>query len=173
MRTAPAHNGQIADENKTSLAMVPVVMPSIARSGAPMYATLPAPSIGTVLLVEDNDGLRETTEILLKMTGYRVIACCDAQVASQAFLSVGSAQPIDLLLTDIEMPGRSGIELAQELTLLRPSLPVLIVSGSLISNDLTREMELRNWKFMGKPYHLPALLGTLKTLLRSAPEAAA
>jgi DNA-binding NtrC family response regulator len=64
------------------------------------------------------------------------------------------------------MPGKSGLELARELTLIRPTLPVLIVSGSQISSDMAFEMESRNWKFLPKPCGLPLILSTLESLLR-------
>ena len=142
---------------------------SVARL---INGTPPAQTMQTILLVEDNDSLRETMETLLTFLGYRVIACSNAHTASLAFLSDTHAGSVDLMLTDIEMPGRSGIELARELTALCPSLPVLIVSGSLISTDLEREMQDRCWKFVGKPFRLPALVDTLQSLLPPGGEAA-
>lgn len=139
-------------------------------SSYPAYRS--ASSQPTVLLAEDNDDLRETTTKVLQATGYRVIACADAQIASGAFLAQAPPGAVDLLLTDIEMPGRSGIELARELTALCPELPVLIVSGSLISADLTCEMQDRRWRFLGKPFRLPALLDTLRNLLAPARQSA-
>ena len=116
---------------------------------------------------KDNDSLRELTEVLLSEMGFRVIACPDAENAAQVFVTDSSGS-IDLLLTDIEMPGASGIDLARELTRLRPSLPVLIVSGSLVSSDLTREMEDRSWRFVSKPFRPPTLLDAVQELLPSS-----
>ena len=144
----------------------PVNLPLGNPYAGPLNVAASAQTSQTVLLVEDDDSLREMTEILLSVVGYRVIACSDAQIASQAFLS-DSAGKIDLLLTDIEMPGRSGIDLARELTVLRPSLPVLIVSGSLLSSDLEREMGDRSWQFVGKPFLLPTLMDAVERLLPS------
>lgn len=171
MPPTPALNPvEIVEKSSTLLGLDPSNLPFGAPYAGPAG---PAQTSRTVLLVEDDDSLREMTAILLTTIGYRVIACSNAQIASHTFLAGNLASPIDLLLTDIEMPGRSGIELARELTALRPSLPVLIVSGSLISSDLEREMQDRNWKFVGKPFRLPALLGTLEGLLPSAREISA
>jgi CheY-like chemotaxis protein len=98
----------------------------------------------TILLAEDNDDLRYVLETYLEMIGYGVVPCCDGQVASAMFLS---NTRIDALISDLEMPGKSGLELARELTLIRPTLPVLIVSGSQISSDMAFEMESRNGNF--------------------------
>ena len=117
----------------------------------------------TILFAEDNDDLREVTTYFLSTEGFNVVACSDGALASQAF----SHFIIDMLLTDLEMPGRSGIELARELTALQPSLPVMIVSGSIISDELEGEMKSHNWTFMRKPCRLPTLLASLHLALQS------
>ena len=124
----------------------------------------------SILLVEDNDDLREVCDMFLNMVGFNVVACSDAQIASAAFRS---SIPVDLLLSDLEMPGRSGLELARELTGLRPSLPVMIVSGAFITDDMSSEMLMRNWKFLAKPCGLPDILSNLKSLLNPRLQAAA
>ncbi len=124
----------------------------------------------SILLVEDNDDLREVVNIFLNMVGFNVVACCDAQIASTAFRS---NIPVDLLLSDLEMPGRSGLELARELTGLRPLLPVMIVSGAFITDDMFSEMRVRNWRFLAKPCGLPDILAHLKILLDPGLQAAA
>ena len=123
-----------------------------------------------ILLVEDDDDLRNICDTFLNMVGFTVVACPDAQIASAAFRS---GIPVDVLLSDREMPGRSGLELARELTELRPSLPVMIVSGAFISDDMSFEMRVRNWKFLAKPCGLPDILSNLKILLDPRLQAAA
>ncbi len=117
----------------------------------------------TVLLVDDDDDLRQVMEWTLEMEGYAVVSCKDPQLASEAFRSRAD---IDLLLTDLQMPGRSGVQLASELTAVRPSLPVMIVSGSVVSAEFTRKMWLRHWKFLSKPFDIPVLLDSIHQLLR-------
>ena len=124
----------------------------------------------TLLVVDDNDDLRQIMGMYLEMMGYAVVLCDDASLASEAFRSDAG---IDLLITDLQMPGRSGMELARELTLMCPSLPVLIVSGSILSGDHAREMRDRRWKFLAKPYDLPALLADIEMLLRPIRQCAA
>ena len=124
----------------------------------------------TVLLAEDDDDLRYVMECTLTAMGFVVVACADAQLASTAFL----AQPaVDILLTDFEMPRKSGLELARELTVLRPTLPVMIITGSLLSPAAVQEMHQRRWIYVSKPCHLPALESTLKELLMTERSAAA
>lgn len=125
----------------------------------------PGPPRFTVLSVEDNDDLRYLMSLTLDMMGYRVISCSDADSASAAFRSCND---IDLLITDLEMPGRSGVELARELCELCSSLPVLVVSSAYISADLAREMKERDWQFLAKPYALPAFSANIHVLLKTS-----
>ena len=102
-------------------------------------------------------------ECTLTVMGYRVVACADAKRASRAF---SSHQSIDLLLTDFEMPDQSGIELARELTALCPLLPVMIITGSVLSATNMQEIHRRHWVYVSKPCQLSSLETTMKHLLR-------
>lgn len=119
--------------------------------------------IKTILLAEDDPDLRYVMDCSLQAMGYRVVACADAQLASAAF---HSHPTVDILLTDYEMPRRSGVELARELTTLDPSLPVIILTGSLLSAAIMQEIHDRRWTFVSKPCHLSALEVTLRQKLK-------
>ncbi|MBX7183966.1 MAG: response regulator [Vicinamibacteria bacterium] len=81
----------------------------------------------TILLAEDTDSLREVIQETLLERGYKVLAAADGREA----LAVARAHPgpVDLLLTDVVMPNMGGAELAAALSQVRPSLPVLYMSG--------------------------------------------
>ena len=80
-----------------------------------------------ILVVEDEDSLRELISGLLTRNGYRVLA---ASTAPQALETVtGFEDPIHLLLTDIVLPGMNGLSLAKNLTVSRPATRVLFMSG--------------------------------------------
>ena len=116
----------------------------------------------TILLAEDQEDLRAVLTYFLQARGYEVVACEDAMQAAKTFRSESH---LDLLLTDIEMPGKSGLELARELTTLCPDLPVLIVSGCSPSEEVLREIRIRAWTFISKPYGLPSLLAAVQSLM--------
>ena len=82
-----------------------------------------------ILLVDDDPDIRSLTRTFLEHEGYGVFSSGDAERAAQIFRSVSE---IDLLVTDLYMPGKSGMELAQELKELRSELPVLIISGGVV-----------------------------------------
>src|SRR5205085_4979508 len=79
----------------------------------------------TVLLVEDNDQVREFAESLLAELDYDVVSAPSAEAALETL----GRQSVDLLFTDVMMPGMSGLELAERARQLRPALPVLLASG--------------------------------------------
>jgi len=80
----------------------------------------------TVLVVEDEDGLRLLATKLLERLGYRVLVAANADEALQLFEADAS---IDVLLTDVVMPGVSGPELTRRLIERRPALKVIYMSG--------------------------------------------
>jgi two-component system cell cycle sensor histidine kinase/response regulator CckA len=82
---------------------------------------------GTVLVVEDEEAVRTLASRVLRAKGYRVLEAASADLAL-AILG-GNRQPIDLLLTDVVMPGMSGPALAQRLVGQHPDLRVLYMSG--------------------------------------------
>ena len=95
-------------------------------------ATAPAPAVRaragvqTILVVEDEEGLRQLTRRLLVRQGYTVLLAANADEASALFEQNPS---IDLLLTDVVMPGASGPELVTRLIERRPALKVIYMSG--------------------------------------------
>jgi PAS domain S-box-containing protein len=80
----------------------------------------------TVLVVEDTDGLRDVATKLLQRQGYTVLVAADA---AQALAQCERHPEIDVLLTDVVMPGASGPELTSQLILNRPALKVIYMSG--------------------------------------------
>ena len=112
-----------------------VVRLYLPRAGDPAgVATEPSPaeakpvrSDAVILVVEDNADVRSTVVLQLGELGYRVI---EAANAAEALLVLRQPDPVDLLFTDVVMPGGlSGIELAREARHMRPGLKVLLTSG--------------------------------------------
>jgi two-component system, chemotaxis family, chemotaxis protein CheY len=119
-------------------------------------------SPSTVLLVDDDPDMRSLTRTFLEHEGYRVFSSGDADRAAQIFSSVPR---IDLLITDLYMPGRSGMELAFELKALRAELPVLMISGGFVDTGQKMRLQSEGWRFLGKPFRLPELLSTVHLML--------
>jgi CheY-like chemotaxis protein len=100
------------------------------RAGPPSRRRRRAPRAGegqTLLVVEDDEAVRDLVSMMVRRNGYHAIAVDSPERALEVFAE--SEQPIDMLLSDMVMPGMSGIELAEAVRSRRPSLPVLPISG--------------------------------------------
>jgi two-component system cell cycle sensor histidine kinase/response regulator CckA len=118
---------------------------------------------GTVLLVEDDAGVREVAARALREGGYRVLAASGAGEAME--LAARAPGPVDILVTDVIMPGVNGKALAQELLLRRPAMRVLFVSG-YADDILGRQGVLEpGVEFLAKPFTPAALVSRVGTVL--------
>jgi PAS domain S-box-containing protein len=127
----------------------------------PVLAPARAPAEASLLLVEDNPDLRELSVMILNLHGYDVTS---AQDAEEAMLLLPRRR-FDLLVTDVIMPGRSGVELAEIAVALWPGMPVLFVSG-YAWEELVRTRRLsRDAPFLRKPYRNEELLKMVATAL--------
>jgi len=117
----------------------------------------------TVLAVEDNKDVRRLAAQILKRQGYRVL---EAANGGEALLVCGKLkEEIHLLLTDVVMPGMSGHELAQRLSVLRPEMKILYMSG--YSDDSIASYGILNEKvsFIPKPFSLEVLVNRVREVL--------
>jgi two-component system cell cycle sensor histidine kinase/response regulator CckA len=99
-----------------------VVVPHVAPSAAPQPR-----ADALVLVVEDDEDIRSVAERILTRHGYRVVTACDGAEALE--LADRHADAIDLVLTDVVMPGMLGSELVQRLRERWPAIRVLLMSG--------------------------------------------
>ena len=118
---------------------------------------------GTILLAEDDDAVRAIARTTLERAGYRVLAASDG--ASAVALADAHAGPIDLLLTDVIMPGMNGRELAQAMTSRRPGLPVLFVSGYTDNALAGYGLPSVDHALLDKPFTPASLTAAVATLL--------
>jgi two-component system cell cycle sensor histidine kinase/response regulator CckA len=143
------------------------VAPAPSKVESPIAASAPTESI-TILVVEDEEMLREFVSDALGALGYRVFSAPNGRAA----LEVWSAhrEEIDLLLTDVVMPESiSGRQLAHTLILEKPDLKVIFTSGyssELFGSDFEREKE---HVFLAKPYLPDQLAQTVATHLQFRP----
>ena len=122
-----------------------------------------APGREKVLLVEDEDALRELLLRVLESSGYVVLAARDAREA----LACAEAEPgpIEILVTDMILPGLSGLALADRLAVLRPDLKVLYISGYSEEAVQRKGLSGPGRAFLTKPFRLRAMLGKVRDLL--------
>lgn len=132
---------------------------------APAQTTLLAetPASGTILLVEDEEPLRRLASSLLAHAGYAVLEANSGPDALE--LARQHAGRIDLLLTDVVMPGMSGREVAERLDLLRPAIKVVYMSG--YTDDLIAQHGIMGpgMVLLEKPFTRESLLSKVREAL--------
>ncbi|MGH7316209.1 MAG: response regulator [Candidatus Rokuibacteriota bacterium] len=125
----------------------------------------PETSPATVLVVEDEEEVRALARDVLEMNGYAVLEALD--VADAVRLSETHPGPIDLLITDVMMPGASGPELARRLRGRRPGLRVLCMSGYPESTDARVGGEAGWTAWLQKPFTPDGLMRKVRDCLTS------
>jgi PAS domain S-box-containing protein len=148
-----------------------IYLPRANRAEEPLTEVLTAPIEGgteTLLVVEDNPEVRATVVELLTDLGYRVLKAPDAQ---SALAIIQSGLSIDLLFTDVVMPGPlRSTELAREAQTILPDLKVLFTSG-YTENAIMHGGRLNpGVSLLSKPYPREALARKLRQLLHTAPK---
>lgn len=114
-----------------------------------------------VLVVEDNEDIREMVAVVLSRRGYR---CESAKNGLEAMQRVTQIR-FDAVVTDIEMPEMDGIALTRELSQHFSELPVMIMTGH--SDDSYKEIAFRAGakEFLSKPFNVPDLIRRLHRML--------
>jgi signal transduction histidine kinase/CheY-like chemotaxis protein len=133
---------------------------------APPVAAAPETGTGTILVVEDQDGLRDLVCEILEDEGYRVLSAASGPAA----LSVSEAfrEPIHLLVSDVIMPKMSGTELAARLAVTRPEMRALLISG-YTQDVIARQGDvLARWTLLRKPFKRADLLQGVREALSRA-----
>jgi PAS domain S-box-containing protein len=118
----------------------------------------------TVLLVEDEEIVRELARLILERSGFRVLEAGDGNAALALWAEHKDA--IDLLLTDMVMPGGiSGLDLSRRLLAERPGLPVIYASGYSVDLTAPGFRETERLVFLQKPYLTDQLVTTVHRVL--------
>jgi CheY-like chemotaxis protein len=129
---------------------------------APPAAPAAEPSAGTILVVEDETGVRKLIREILASHGYTILEACNGREGLQ--VAQQFSDQIHLLLTDVVMPKMGGTNLAERFSALRPGVPILQMSG--YAKRLRSEMS--STAFIEKPFTPAALLQRVREILSAA-----
>lgn len=117
----------------------------------------------TVLLVEDQTFVREVTGEVLRSAGYLVLKAADAKEAVTLFRRHEGA--VDLLVTDVVLPGQNGCQLAEQLRSLAPALKMIVTSGYPEHSLPGKQMP--GVRYLAKPFSADSLLKALRMALHA------
>lgn len=109
--------------------------------------------------------MRELVRIILERSGYSVIEAANAEEAETLFAAMGA---LDLLVTDVVMPGRSGFELFHRLQDKLPTLRVLFISGYTDYAMFDETIVERDLAFLEKPFSAEGLVSKVRDVLASS-----
>lgn len=117
----------------------------------------------TILLVEDEAGVRGLAKRVLTQRGYRVLEAADGAIALR--LAAGHVGEIDLVLTDVEMPNLGGRGMVEELKELSPDMRVLFMSGYPKEEVFPEPARARRIPYLQKPFTAEALCNEVRSAL--------
>jgi PAS domain S-box-containing protein len=144
---------------------LPVTRAANVKELASAAAADGAPRDATLLVVEDQADVRRLALAILKHQGYRLLEAENADRALE--VSGNHAGAIDLLVTDVIMPGRTGCELAESLAIQRPGIKVLYISG--YSGDAGQGCLEPGTEYLPKPFTPEQLASKVREVLRKPP----
>lgn len=138
---------------------------SVASGGGPGHLEEMLPLSGTILVVDDDDPVRVMLARLLRTQGYTVL---QAAHAAEARAILDTKRP-DLVISDIVMPGESGIELRRGILERWPELPVVLISGYSAEGPAEFAARTPNTTFVQKPFAADHFLALVERTLEGTP----
>ena len=157
----------LVESEKGTGSIFKVYLPAVAEGDIPVIEHKAAAGLNsgseTILLVEDEAAVRSYARYALEQCGYHVIEAADGAEAIEIANVRGGE--IDLLLTDMVMPGMDGRRLAEELTSRFPQVKVLFVSGYTGDAAVRQSILQDHMAFLQKPYSPSALAAKVREVL--------
>jgi two-component system response regulator AtoC len=111
-----------------------------------------------ILIADDDDALRESLELVLSAEGYEVVTARDGEAA----LALLEAQPVDLVLCDLRMPGLDGLALLPQIVRRLPGVPVVLMSAYGSADLAVEAMQRGAYDYLAKPFQPSEVLLTLR-----------
>jgi PAS domain S-box-containing protein len=127
------------------------------------YADRPVEGTETVLLVDDEEAIREVGEELLDAMGYRVLLAGDGKEAIEVYEKYGDK--IDIVLLDIVMPHMGGSEVYERMKDINPNIKVLLLSGYSIDGEAAEILDRGCDGFIQKPFTMKELSGKIREIM--------
>ena len=160
--------GEVGVESVPGEGTVFVVrLPKVAEpavTAPPPELPEPQPGTETILLVEDEDVVRELARRVLERQGYTVLTCANGSDA--VALADADDRRIDLLLTDVVMPGLRGYEVAQRVARTRPGIKILYMSG-YAEDALVGRAQINGTALIEKPFAIDVLTRRVRDALEA------
>ncbi|MEW6306141.1 MAG: response regulator [Verrucomicrobiota bacterium] len=119
-----------------------------------------------ILVVDDEDPIRETLEALLRHAGHKVVVAVNGEEA----VKLHRQAPVDLMITDIHMPEKEGLTTIMDLHRGTPRVKIIAMTGSTIKDYLNWARKLGARRTIAKPFSGPEILQLVEEVLNSPDE---
>lgn len=120
----------------------------------------------TVLIIEDDLAIRRGVTDALKMSGYGVLEASDGVQGQQLAL----AEPVDLILLDLSLPLRDGLQVLDAVRRTKPGLPIILITARGSEDDRVRGLHLGADDYLVKPFSFRELMARVEAVLRRSPQ---
>jgi DNA-binding NtrC family response regulator len=118
-------------------------------------------SRGTILVADDNDDLRSLLTAILSREGYRVVEADDGASAVRLL----GEEEVDAAVIDVRLGADDGVAVSRELRLVRPNLPIALMSGSIEASEAKQRGADLTDLFLAKPFALEAVAAVVDQML--------
>jgi len=172
------HNGSMRVESEFGrganfIIELPIIESQSAETDVPIPAVQTKPAEtkhGKILVVDDEPGVRILLERVFTQMGHQVDCVADAETAVNK-LDAGSAY--DIILTDVRMPGMSGIELHKHILEKSPGMKnkIIFITGDVMGPDIKEFLMKNNFTYFAKPFDIEALKAKINSLMLPVPPA--
>jgi two-component system KDP operon response regulator KdpE len=122
--------------------------------------------VSRILVADDEPAIRKVVRDALEREGHEVVTVVDGREGLERF----DEQPVDLVLTDLAMPGLGGLELVQEIRKRRSAAPILVLTVKNEEREKVRLLDAGADDFVTKPFGIAELLARVRALLRRREE---
>lgn len=126
------------------------------------FVTVTLDGSPTVLVVDDEDLMREVTSIMIEENGGKVISAVDGIDAVERYAE--NKEKIDFIFMDVSMPRMNGYEACVEIRKINPGAKIVVVSGLKMLPEIEKMFRAGEVEFLSKPFHETELLKAFKRL---------
>src|SRR5271169_2155894 len=133
-----------------------------AGAGATQARSGSSPSVQTILVIDDDEDLRDTVSLVLEKEGYRTVQAAEGRSGFEQALLL---RP-DLLLVDLRLPGMTGVEICKQLRSAEVSTPIIILSAVGDEIDKVLLLEIGADDYVTKPFGARELIARIRAVLR-------
>jgi FixJ family two-component response regulator len=121
----------------------------------------PETSVATVIVIDDDEGVRVSLDTMLRSVGLRV----EAYASTQAYLDRGPRDQPECIVLDVRLPGRNGLDFQDDLARLEITTPVIVISGHADVPMSVRAMKAGATEFLTKPVRAQELLDAVESAI--------